>query len=216
MHKSSPLGLRCQVGEWPFQRCKASKRGCTLLTTFMQIPLYCPEAPWPRPTKPFWVDRLRLGLGGSLPRLGVSRKKSTTFCKMLVLINCTLGRKTSSYILRCYWSGTSDSSDGTDGSSIESVKAEIMVLWHYAKLITSVYAFASSLLVSFLILAFFLILQDGEAAWSSHLLGLSYLPWLLLTPSILLIEYFQGFIFPSSGHSLGALIVMHQISNVLF
>ena len=160
MHKSSPLGLRCQVGEWPFQRCKASKRGCTLLTTFMQIPLYCPEAPWPRPTKPFWVDRLRLGLGGSLPRLGVSRKKSTTFCKMLVLINCTLGRKTSSYILRCYWSGTSDSSDGTDGSSIESGKAEIMVLWHYAKLITSVYAFASSLLVSFLILAFFLILQD--------------------------------------------------------
>ena len=91
-----------------------------------------------------------------------------------------------------------------------------MVLWHYAKLITSVYAFASSLLVSFLILAFFLILQGGEAAWSPHLLGLSYLPRLLLTPSILLIEYFQGFIFPSSGHSLGALIVMRQISNVLF
>lgn len=57
--------------------------------------------------------------------------------------------------------------------------------------------------------------QGGEAAWSPHLLGLSYLPWLLLTPSILLIEYVQGFIFSSSGHSLGALIVMHQIPNVL-
>ena len=180
----------------------------------MQIPLLCPEAPWQRPTKPFWADRLRAGLGGSLPRLGVARKKSAMVCKMLVLINWTLGRKTS-YILRCYWSGTSDSSDGTDGSGIVSGKAEIMVLWHHAKLITSVCAFASSLLVSFLILGFFLILQGGEAAWSPHLLGLSSLLWLLLTPSILLIEYFHVFIFPSSGHSLGALMVMCQISNVL-